>query len=75
MPLLTELENVLGCDSTNMSPLTGLTVGVIFSGQNFYEAQIPNCESEKTHARPAQKTSSGSGEVKIHGHAINIATD
>jgi hypothetical protein len=24
MPLLTELENVLGCDSTNMSPLTGL---------------------------------------------------
>ena len=24
MPLLTELENVLGCDSTKMSPLTGL---------------------------------------------------
>jgi hypothetical protein len=24
MPLLTEFENVLGCDSTKMSPLTGL---------------------------------------------------
>jgi hypothetical protein len=24
MPLLTELEKILGCDATKMSPLTGL---------------------------------------------------
>jgi hypothetical protein len=29
---------------------------VIFSGQTFYGAQIPNCETRKTHARPARKT-------------------
>jgi len=61
MPLLTELENVLGCDSTKMSPLTGLAADVIFSGQIFDGAQSQNCEMRKTHARPARKT----GEVKI----------
>ncbi len=54
MPLLTELENVLGCDSTNMSPLTGLAADVIFSGQTFHEAQIPNCETENTRAYAAR---------------------
>jgi hypothetical protein len=29
---------------------------VIFSGQNFYEAQSRNCASEKTYACPARKT-------------------
>jgi hypothetical protein len=65
MPLLTELENVLGCDSTKMSPLTGLAVGMIFSGQIFDEAQSQNCETKKTHACPARNTGVGSGKVEI----------
>jgi hypothetical protein len=55
MPLLTELENVLGCDSTKMSPLTGLAVGMIFSGQTFYGAQSQNCEMEKYTPRTRKK--------------------
>jgi hypothetical protein len=66
MPLLTELDNVLGCDSTNISPLTGLAADVVFSGQTFYGAQSQNCEAEKTHARPARKTGGGSGEVELN---------
>jgi hypothetical protein len=71
MPLLTELENVLGCDSTKMSPLTELAVGVIFSGQIFYETQIQNCETKKSHARPQRKTCGDSGEVKYRNQKIN----
>jgi hypothetical protein len=48
-----------------MSPLTGLAVGMVLSGQNFYEEQIPNRETGKTHVRPARKTGGGSGEVRI----------
>jgi len=63
MSLLTELDNVLGCDSAKMSPLTGLAADVIFSGQTFYEAQSQNCETKKTCARPARETGGDSGEV------------
>ena len=65
MSLLTELDNVLGCDSTNISPLTGLAADVVFSGQTFYEAQSQNYETEKTHAHPARKTGGDSGKMKI----------
>ena len=65
MSLLTELDNVLGCDSTNISPLTGLAADVVFSGQTFYEAQSQNCETKKTHACPARNTGVGSGKVEI----------
>ena len=65
MSLLTELDNVLGCDSTNISPLTGLAADVVFSGQTFYEAQSQNCEAEKTHARPARKTGGGGAEINF----------
>ena len=38
---------------------------VIFSGQTFYGAQSQNCETEKTHARPARKTGDGDSEVNF----------
>jgi hypothetical protein len=44
--------------------LTGLAAGVIFSRQNFCEAQIPRCET-KRHARPARKTGSDSNKMKM----------
>lgn len=44
--------------------LDGAGCHVIFSGQNFYEAQIPNCETKNT-PRPAQETGFGSGEIEI----------
>jgi hypothetical protein len=54
-----------------MSPLTGLAVGMIFSGQIFDEAQSQNCETEKTYARPARKAGGGSGEVKYWSRKTN----
>jgi hypothetical protein len=46
MPLLTELENVLGCDSTKMSPLTGLVRAGSFS----VRVMAAECHSQKPFA-------------------------
>ena len=59
MPLLTELEIILGWISTNMLPLTGLTcfqlaalpraatAGVSFSGQTFFDEHKVNIVNRK----------------------------
>jgi hypothetical protein len=43
----------------------GAASHVIFSGQIFDEAQSQNCETEKTYARPARRTSGDSGEIEM----------
>jgi len=65
-----------------MSPLTGLfrldaprsRGRMIFSGQEVYEAQSQNCETEKTHARSARKTSGDSGGLNILGNPMPSLT-
>jgi hypothetical protein len=58
MPLLTELETVLGLEATNMSPLRGLAVMWIFL-ENIFARRKFQIVKRKTHARPARKTGAG----------------
>jgi hypothetical protein len=47
------------------SPPHAAAAGVIFSGQNFCQAQSQNCETKTPNDCPARKTGGDSGEIEM----------
>ena len=50
----TEFENVLGCDSTKMSPLPGLGIGMIFLDKLFNGRKVEIVKQKNTPPSRAQ---------------------